>query len=177
MEIIHEEWRPVQIDEGYEVSGCGKVRSIDRVKIRKNGSPQRLKGRPLVACLDSKGYPQVSLGGKRHAMVHHLVATAFIGEKPDGLMVNHKDGNKQNNRVENLEYVTHQQNTKHAFDMGLVNLKRFYGEDHTNSKVSNAQRVEIVELCRSGAPQWKVGKRFGLSQTAVSHIIRKARGR
>jgi hypothetical protein len=97
MEIIHEEWRPVQIDEGYEVSSCGKVRSTDRVLIRKNGMRLPLKGRPIAACLDSHGYPQVS-------------------------------------------------------------------------------RVEIVELCRSGEPQRKVGKRFGLSQTAVSHIIRKVRG-
>ena len=66
---------------------------------------------------------QISMadGSKTNQLVHRLVLLAFIGEHPEGKnIVNHKDGDKTNNSLENLEWVTSQENTQHAVDTGLL---------------------------------------------------------
>lgn len=74
-----------------------------------------------------KGYRIVNLchkGGKGTRNVHALVAAAFIGERPYGMQINHKNGNKLDNHYENLEYVTPMENTRHAYDSGLIDKKK-----------------------------------------------------
>lgn len=116
------EWRPVVGFEGlYEVSSEGHVRRVGPTKGAR-------VGRCLNPTHGGRGpYYFVTLrrNGRSHSpVVHRLVAAAFIGPCPDGHEVNHKDGTKRNNRVENLEYVTRSQNTKHAHDMGLFPSSR-----------------------------------------------------
>lgn len=113
-----EEWRPICIDGSkwiwrYEVSNQGRVRAHPLVSAR--GSKP---GRILKTNVDSKGYPQVDLwlDSHRHTRkIHRLVALAFIGPKPDGCTINHKDSNKTNNRVENLEYISNKENIRHGW--------------------------------------------------------------
>ena len=88
----------------YEVSDLGNVRN------KKTGTIRKLT--------DRKGYRKVRLNNQDES-VHRLVAEAFYEGNHDGLQVNHKDGNKANNRVDNLEWVTSSENVKHAFDHGL----------------------------------------------------------
>ncbi len=107
-----EEWRPIQGTKGFiEVSNEGRVRSLLR------GKPYILKTQP-----DSKGYHRirVTIERERYAYkVHREVAKAFI-PNPDNLpQINHKDGNKDNNAVSNLEWVTNQENAHHAVENGL----------------------------------------------------------
>lgn len=103
-----EEWRKVPDTEGFlEVSNEGRVRSLLR------GEPHILKPTP-----DQKGYLRLrmTIHRKSHCFkVHRIVAQAFI-DNPDNLpQVNHIDGNKQNNRADNLEWVTNQENVIHSF--------------------------------------------------------------
>lgn len=105
-----EEWRDVANYQGlYKVSSVGRVKSLERIVIRSDGKQQTVSERILKAETTKKGYLQVALckNGKMKAMkVHRLVATAFI-PNPNGYKeVNHKDEDKTNNRVENLEWVT-----------------------------------------------------------------------
>ena len=106
-------YKPVPGYPGYEVSNFGNVRSLDRYTT----SGAFIKGRVLKPMPDKKGYLHVrpSFGNKGKAQkVHRLVAQLFI-PNPKGLpSVNHKDGNKQNNKVENLEWCTHSENRLHA---------------------------------------------------------------
>lgn len=123
---MKESWQPVQGYEGlYEVSDQGRVWSVDRVVERKSKwgtmSKLRVKGRILQPLNMNSGYPAANLskGGKpKIYYVHSLVACAFIGPRPAGLQINHKDCDKYNNAVENLEYITHAENVEHAVRAG-----------------------------------------------------------
>lgn len=100
------QWRPVNGYEGkYEVSNTGMVRSLN---YNKTGSIQILK--PLN---NNLGYLKVRLSGKSY-FIHRLVAQAFIPNPLNLPQVNHKDENKQNNRVENLEWCTAEYNTNYG---------------------------------------------------------------
>ena len=109
---MSEEWRPIEGYEGlYEVSNTGRVRSLDRYCYRLH------KGKVLSPAKDTDGYLQVVLhcNGKQHQRkVHRLVAQAFI-ENPDNLPeVNHKDEDKTNNRVDNLEWCDRSYNINYG---------------------------------------------------------------
>ena len=104
-------WRPVVYWEGlYEVSDCGRVRSVRLSK------PRAI--RPLP---NRRGHLRVMLthGERRvHAYVHTLVAEAFLGPRPEGLLVCHRDDRKRNNRVGNLYYGTRSDNARDAIANG-----------------------------------------------------------
>lgn len=125
-----EEWRPYRLNPMYLVSNYGKVKSLYK--------SQRLgdSGNLLSAKPDNNGYPRVSLivpdpgkyDNRKLCYLHRLVAQTFI-ENPNNLPeVNHIDGNKLNSHVDNLEWVTHQENIQKAWDNGQC--KRISGEDH-----------------------------------------------
>lgn len=110
---MNEQWKPIPSWSGYEASSEGRIRNADG---------QVLSQRPLVK---PKDYAQVYVNGKasgrksKMAKVAHLVAEAFIGPRPEGLVINHLDGVKENNRPSNLEYCTVGENNRHAFRIGL----------------------------------------------------------
>lgn len=127
----NEIWLPVVGHEVYfEVSNLGRVKSLDRVVIKTNKSSlgntfeqhQKVIGVILKQQTDRCGYKRIrtQVNGERiNFIVHRLVAKAFIPNKKDAPQVNHKDGNKTNNRVENLEWVNNSQNQIHALETGL----------------------------------------------------------
>lgn len=145
MESLQEEWRAVQGFEGsYEVSDQGRVRSIDRVV-----GPRRFRGQLLRTRKHNQGYHQIMLakdGKKYYPLAHHLVAAAFIGPRPDGYDINHKNGKKQDNRPQNLEYVPHATNVRHAFESGLVGEANRTGERNGRSKITADVVRKIREM-------------------------------
>lgn len=111
--MSEERWLPVVGHEGlYEVSDIGRVRRIA-------GGRGARAGRVLGGKISDPGYRAVSLGADHTERVHVLVAAAFIGPRPAGYTINHRDGDKLNNTVENLEYATYSENNRHAFATGL----------------------------------------------------------
>ena len=103
-------WKPVLGYENYEVSNKGRVKSLQRTKIRSNGRPHTTPERFLSACKDTKGYLQVypyDVDGKRnYVAVHKAVYESFNGLVPDGWEVDHKDSDQLNNCVGNLQCLT-----------------------------------------------------------------------
>ena len=113
-------WSWVEGYEGmYSVSTTGVVKSCERFTIDgKHLMPKEIKG----GCYPN-GYRFVCLrkdGVNKNHMIHRLVAQAFIPNPYDLPEVNHKDGNKQNNRIENLEWCTRSENLNHAVQIGLI---------------------------------------------------------
>lgn len=116
---MREAWVAIYGYEGIaEVSSLGNVRTLDRV-LR---SGQRRYGREMAKVPDKDGYLKVGLN-KNHKqvrfMVHRLVASAFLPEDAGKRFVNHKNGIKHDNRLENLEWCTAKENSQHAVKTGL----------------------------------------------------------
>ena len=132
--MIKEYWKPVVGYEGlYMVSNCGRVKSFDRWVKGRNGSVRFIKGRILKPTTNLYGYLFVKLckdGKVKPFTVHRLVAEAFL-PNPDNLpCVNHKDENKQNNNVSNLEWCSAQYNNTYGTRIERV------AEKTTNGKLS-----------------------------------------
>ncbi len=173
-----EHWLPVPIQpfhEDYEVSDHGRVRRLRDCKPTNRGYVRAKAGRLCKQHPNQKGYLFVTMIVNqvyKTVTVHKLVALAFIGKRLDGMEVNHKDGNKSNNCLSNLEYVTPSENTQHAYDHGLI--KAIRGEDCHNVIVSETDVVAIRRLYATGKySQTVIGSMFGIKQPTVSAIIRR----
>jgi hypothetical protein len=101
-----------------------------------------------------------------------LVADAFLGPKPPKLDVNHKDGNKRNNRIENLEYVTRSENHRHAFRLGLSKspFTGVKGDAHRNTKITDADVATLRTEFASGTTRRDLASRYGISYYTVWDI-------
>ena len=139
---MKEIWRGIVTEYGdyrelYEVSNFGRVRSLDRMCW--NGNSWFLKkGRLLKLLKDSNGYFYVNLskdGVNKHASVHRLVALAFIPNLNNLPQVNHKDENKENNRIDNLEWCTHEYNQNYGTK-----------KERTSKKMKGAKRSEEAKV-------------------------------
>jgi hypothetical protein len=109
-----------------EVTRCGRVRSIDRFVNNYPKGKRLLKGRELSCSLAKNGYKYVSMTSKTkqgikgsNYLLHRIIAETFIPNPLNLETVNHKDGNKTNNCVDNLEWLSNSDNVKHAWDTGL----------------------------------------------------------
>lgn len=105
-------------------------------------------------------------------IVHRLVASAFIKNKDNKPEVNHKDGNKLNNCVENLEWVTSKENINHAIRTGLTTqLEKNQG----NLKYTNEQCKDVIDRVKQGLSYRKAGLIHNMPYSTVAHLIRKSR--
>ena len=121
-------WKPIKdFESSYEVSNLGNVRSIDRYveyigtnqTHKKMNMKQFKKGKILIPALHKNGYFFVALP-KKQKSIHRLVAETFIPNPNNLPQINHKDGNKKNNNVKNLEWCNQSYNTQHAYDNNLI---------------------------------------------------------
>ena len=167
---MEEEWRDIRSYEGlYQVSNLGNVKSFNnRIK---NKNPMILK-----QTIDRKnGYLTVSLsknGKKKIHRVHKLVASIFIDNPNNYPVINHKDGNKLNNCVDNLEWCTCQENIDHAVKMNLRADQR--GENNPYHKITEQQAKEIIDLLLSKKyTQLEISRMYGLSDDYAGNIKRK----
>ena len=162
-----EVWNAVVGYEGwYRVSNLGKVQRIAPGQGAK-------AGRVLRPVINSRGYATVSLwmnGRSKRRCIHHLVAEAFLGWRPKGKEVNHKNGYKPDNRLENLEYVTSGENQLHAYQIGLRMGK--VGEANVRAKLTQSEVNEIRRLYKQGLwTQRQLGKMFDISDTQIWAVV------
>lgn len=111
---MQEQWKPVIEYEGfYEVSNLGKVRSVDRILQHGERGKRKWVGKIMKPNLSKKGYYRVMLRNRTDRkifLVHALVARAFLGPRPLDMVTDHIDGNRENNKLDNLQYITQREN-------------------------------------------------------------------
>lgn len=114
-------WEKIPGYDGYMASNLGNIKSVDRKIIdgRTGEKTKNVKGRLLVLNKRTDGYLCVTINGKT-VMVHRLIAKTFLKDFDKFPEVNHIDGIKNNNNVENLEMVTRSQNAIHMYKKGLM---------------------------------------------------------
>ena len=120
---MQETWKDISDYEGlYQISNLGRVKSLSRIIVKKNGVHQPFKEKILSFEVSNKGYIVVTLCKNtkiKRFLVHRLVAKAFIPNPNNLSQVDHKDGNKENNHTDNLEWCTQSINMRHAYEQGL----------------------------------------------------------
>lgn len=167
-----EVWREIPNTGGfYYVSNMGRVKSSARPRVMSNGTVKHYKEFILKPINHTHGYLSVNLylddGKQCKRLIHMLVAEAFIPKYTDGLEVNHKDGNKKNNFVENLEWCTHKENVHHCFNTGLrSDVKKV-------AAIKNGKVVACGNFSRELAENLKKDSAICGSVETVSRSIRK----
>jgi hypothetical protein len=171
-----ESWLPVPgYEDRYDISDQGRVRSYYRWgSAELCNIPQRILRPGTHTC----GYLQVYLHGGNGKpimwLVHRLVMLAFIGPCPAGHEVNHLDGNKANNHLQNLEYSTKSANQKHAVLNGLLQPPGGKGEDNYSAKLTDAQLGAIRLLYATGRYTYtELATLFRVTSINVGHIIQR----
>lgn len=150
-----EVWKQIE-DFPYEISNFGRVKSHNNTR---NGKTKIIDGTVM-----KNGYRTISINKKKY-YVHRLVGKYFVEGYSEELHINHKDGDKLNNHHSNLEWVTNEENVRHAWKNGLVNIpamKHYATPEETekrranhskNKKVLNTETGEIYRSCRECARQ------------------------
>jgi len=160
-------WKTIPNFPDYEASNFGRVRRA----VWRNGAPRLGRILKPGKCGGSRNYLSVALshnGVIKYLTVHSLIALVFLGPRPDSHEINHKNGNKADNRPENLEYVTSQENKQHAHEMGLYRgPKRQWAAKLTPDDIHEIRRLLAIKT-----NQYDIAKRFGVSQSIISGIKR-----
>jgi len=158
IETSEVELHPIKNYPGYKVNKLGLIWS-------------NYSGKFLKKCKNRGGYHYVCLKkGKKYqkVTVHKIVASVFLKKGKGTTEVNHIDGNKLNNSVFNLEWVTSSQNKKHGFNLGLY--KKKFGEKNTMSKLTTEEVIKIKYLLKSGLSQYRIAEIFNVRQSLISRI-------
>ena len=161
-------WKPLARWEGiYEISSIGRVKRIDGNNCAKIG---HIMGTNLI-----NGYPVVRLrykGRTERKTVHTHVLESFIGPRPLGMQINHINGIRHDNRLENLEYCTPQENIQHSYDALNRVKKGAVGEANGKSKLTPEKVLTIRRLyANGGRSQQSIADEFCIAQNMVSKIV------
>lgn len=170
-----EQWKVIpNLNGNYEASNTGRIR---RAKPGCGTRPGLVMKKSI-----SRGYERVALsvlGDQFSRSVHRLVAEAFIGEIPGDMEINHKNGIKHDNRVENLEICTKSYNVVHAHEVLKIPQNPpppSKGQDNGRAKLNDTCCTAIFNLAKLGWTQQQIADLFGIHQTNISRALRGKTG-
>ena len=157
-----EVWKDIPGFEGeYMASTLGRIKSLKRGK----GVIRKLT-------TDSYGYKILVLidkvGKRHHVKAHRMIAITFVPNPNKHETVNHKNGNKSDNSLDNLEWMTFSENSKHGWDSGAMRM----GERHALSKLTDTDVIEIINANNAGFTTKEISSAFGVSYSSIRHILR-----
>lgn len=161
-------WKPIPGFNNKEISNHGNVRNP-------------ITGKLLKQTTHKQGYKRITFNNVAY-LVHRLVAIGFVDNPENKPTVNHKDGNKANNRSDNLEWATQLENNKHARDAGLrpvtkkmiaaLSLGRIGGVSHPKSKITEEGLRDIRKMYGCDIKQSVIAEIMGISRPSVNRIIK-----
>ena len=171
--MIQEIWRDVEGYEGYyKVSNFGRVKNLER----------KVKGHPGINTIKEKilksqkqhGYRSVTFSVKNSPklfLIHRLVAKAFLPNPENKTQINHKDFDRSNNHVDNLEWATRIENVEHAYIRGHYTI----GEKNGMSVLTDAQVIQIKKILNkieyNPKLKHKLADRFGVKERTIRDIV------
>lgn len=173
---MSETWKAIAGYEGYfSVSDLGRIRSETRTVPHKRHGSVTYTGKMLSPTITERGanrYCLINLtkdGKGKSWLVHRLVAAAFVDNPNDQNVVNHIDGDGTNNRASNLEWISAQENTEHAYRLGLA--KGNVGIKNPSAKLTVDDVRAIKELIREGQmTQRAIAEKFGVVPMVITDI-------
>lgn len=170
--IMKEIFLPINQNPNYLISNYGNVKSIERHATNSNsGSVRKVKPQNMVKTNNGNGYLIVGLsmnGKRKNYYVHRLVAQHFIPNPLNKKVVNHKDFNKTNNFVKNLEWLTAKENINYTFKNNRVKIIR--GEQKHSAKITECQVKEIRKRINNGEKLVKIAEDYSISAKQISSI-------
>lgn len=172
--MINEEWRAIKGYEGlYEVSSLGRIKGLSKA-VHKGKCHRSWRERFLKCALDDSGYYRTNLaknGTNKTVKVHRIVAETFLSNLENKPQVNHKNGIKTDNRIENLEWVTVSENLKHALEN---KLKLLNGEHNPAHKLSYEDVCYIRSHYKPRDREFGtvgLSKKFGVHRKTIGRVV------
>jgi hypothetical protein len=149
IEHYGEVWKDINGYQNYQISNLGRVKSKERYVNTVYGATRKIKEKILKPVFDNRGYYVVSLyndkGKSMPKTIHRLVAEAFLENKHDYPVINHINGIKTDNRVENLEFCSQSHNIKEAYRLGLAK-PQLNGLGKLGCKNKKARKIKQIDL-------------------------------
>lgn len=158
-------WKRIDDFPSYAVSDRGRIIIIKKTGYKKVGDIKSTK-------VDKHGYLVTNFtkdGKIKTKFVHQLVTEAFYRKPKQNLEVNHIDGNRKNNNLNNLEYTTHSQNIKHGYDLGLKVGLRGPRNSWTKLSVNNVREIRKL-LNMKELKHREIAQKYGVGRTCIKEI-------
>ena len=163
--VIKEKWKPINgFEDCYSISSLGRIR-------RNKPNPYTTVNKILAPSLTSRGYCHTTLCDypkRKTISIHCIVAEHFISKRPNGLIINHKNGIKTDNNVNNLEYVTCSENIQHYHK--FLNKKSMKGIKKPH-RVNIKQKNIIKNKYNNGITQKQLALEYDVSIVTIWRII------
>lgn len=169
--IENETWKGIPNFSRYQASDFGRIRSLNY----KNSGAIKI----IMPSAGKDGYLQSMFlcdNGKYYTLkIHKLITLAFLGERNNGTEVNHINGSKSDNRIENLEYISHSDNCQHSFNIGLQKAKR--GSLNGMAKLTQEQVDYARKLKRESTNRYwgrkEVALKLGITEKHLQRLVNK----